>query len=129
MKKSKLFLTALFAISALNTVHVSDVEAASTSAVSSRAREAALKIGPEKMIRFEFAEKRQLGNINYKSREGVSFVQKQLVDLYPDRPDLYKRAACVIGECLNEEGKYTQKEIERVVGYIMKLTEKYYGKQ
>ena len=84
-------------------------------------------IGPEDMMKLAFED--YLRNVNYRDRKRVSAVQKHLVNLYPDRPDLYKEAACALGECLRESGKYTQGEIKRVVGYITGLTEKYYGKQ
>ena len=129
MKKGKpsLMFLSLFVI--LNGSYIGVSRATSTNVLSERALKAALEIGPERMVKFGFEHREHLGNVNYRNRKEVGAVQKHFVNLYPDRPDLYKRAACALGECLKEEGKYTQEEIKRVVGYITGLTEKYYGKQ
>lgn len=130
MKKSRLFLIfSLLLFTMFNILYINTSKATSTSTLSTRAREAAIRIGPERMMKFGFDQKEHLGNVNYRNQKEVSAVQKHLVDLYPDRPDLYKRAACALGECLRESGKYTEKEVERVVWYITKLTDQYYGKK
>ena len=125
MKKNKLFFTALFAVSMLNTINASVSKATTANTLSRHARETAIEIGPENMMKFAFRD--YLHSADYRSRKGVSAVQRHIVNLYPDRPDLYRRAACALGECLKVDGRYTQGEINRVVKYITELTDSYYG--
>ena len=119
MKKSKLFFTALFAISALNAISVSNVEAASTSTLSKQAQEAALKAGPEKMIRFSF--KKYLYKRNYDNPQDVYAVRQHINNLYPNRSDLQTKACCALGECLVENNRCTKDQASCIVQFMMSL--------
>ena len=127
MNKSKLLFITLLAFFCLFNTNL--CHAYSRIAMPKRALEDAIKIGPEYMMKFAFEDKEYLGSCDYRNQQQVSNVQRHFVDLYPDRPDLYKRAACALGKCLKESKQYTDREVERVVWYITTLTDRYYGKK
>lgn len=127
MKKNRTFLIFLLTLLSISTFGSNLCLALSTSTLDQQAIKTALEVGPENMIRFGFRD--YLYKTDYKNPREVHKVQQHIANLYPNRPDLYKRAACTLGKCLDESGKYTKSESERVVKYIIRFSDDCYNRR
>ena len=120
MKKNKLVYGAILAAFMLNTVTMNS--SYSTSSANSDEQyifETAQRVGPEEMIRTGF-KKGVLSRVDYNNPKSVYIVQQHiLTQLYPNRPDLFRTAVCTLGKCLEEDGRYTKKQADKVVKFML----------
>lgn len=127
MKNSKLYLVGLMTVM-LCILNLTNVNASGhVSVLDKKSREAALRIGPEKMMEFSYDDTLHKGN--FTNIVDVNAVQQHIADLYPNRPDLYKRAVCTLGKCLEKDGRYNQKQVDKVVKYMMHFSDDCYNRE
>ena len=121
MKKNKLVYGAILAAFMLNTVTLNNGHGASDKNLSRRRYmlETAQRVGPEEMIKAGYFRGGGLDTNDYNDPKEVYITQQFILSLYPDRPDLFRRAVCTLGKCIEEDGRYTKKQADRVVKFML----------
>ena len=56
---------------------------------------------------------------DYNDPMDVYVAQQFILSMYPGRRDLFERAVCTLGKCLEEDGRYTKKQADKVVKFML----------
>ncbi len=81
--------------------------------------EDAQNVTPEEIIRISFYNGNRLYLYDYNSPKDIYLAQRVLLSMYPDGSDSFREAVCMLGECLEEDGRYTKKQIDKVVDFML----------
>ena len=117
MKKNRLVVGAMLLTLVLSMSNLS-VGLCTSASDDAYTLEVARKLGPEKMIKWSFGK--FLRKEDYTNPESVYIVRQYIRDeLYPGDQVAFRTAVCTLGKCLEEDERYTKKQADKVVKFML----------